>query len=90
MKTMTCKELGGPCGQPLSAKSWDDMVRLMATHIIENHPFVAKGNGTNAQQGPTKWAREMERSGMRFRQPRATCLAPSSRITEIVNSHEVC
>jgi predicted small metal-binding protein len=42
MKTMTCKELGGPCDQPLSARSWDDMVRLMATHIAENHPVTAK------------------------------------------------
>ena len=35
MKTMTCKELGGTCDQPISARSWDDMVCLVTTHIAE-------------------------------------------------------
>ena len=50
MKIMTCKELGGPCDQPLSARSWDDMVRLMATHIAENHPGNCEEDGKNAQR----------------------------------------
>ena len=29
MKTMTCKGLGGPCDQKLSAGSWDEMVQTM-------------------------------------------------------------
>jgi len=60
MKTMTCKELGGPCDQPLSARSWDDMVRLMATHIAENHPVTAKRMERMHNEDPTKWGREMK------------------------------
>ena len=26
MKIMTCRELGGPCNQDLSAQTWDEMV----------------------------------------------------------------
>jgi predicted small metal-binding protein len=60
MKTMTCKELGGPCDQPISARSWDDMVRLMAMHIAENHPVTAKRMEKMHNEDPTKWVREMK------------------------------
>ena len=58
MKTMTCKKLGGPSNQPLSARSWNDMVRLMATHIAENHPLVAKEMERTHNEDPTRWERE--------------------------------
>ena len=60
MKTMTCKELGGACDQPLTAGSWDDMVRLMAEHVMENHPNVAKEMEKMYHEDPTKWVREMK------------------------------
>ena len=42
MKTMTCRSLGGPCGQKLSAASWDEMVLAMTKHVMEKHPDTAK------------------------------------------------
>jgi len=60
MKTMTCKKLGGPCNQPLSARSWNDIVRLMETHIAENHPLVAKEMERTHNEDPTRWEREMK------------------------------
>ncbi len=42
MKTLTCKELGGPCDQAISAQSWDEMVKKMTQHVTENHPDTAK------------------------------------------------
>src|SRR2546430_4888530 len=42
MKTMTCKELGGPCDQKLSAESWDEMVQQMVKHVSSNHPETAE------------------------------------------------
>jgi len=60
MKTMTCKKLGGPCNQPLSARSWNDIVRLMETHIAENHPLLAKEMERTHNEDPTRWEREMK------------------------------
>src|SRR4029434_10920911 len=42
MKVMTCRELGGPCDQELSAQTWDEMVKTMTKHVIDNHPDTAK------------------------------------------------
>jgi predicted small metal-binding protein len=42
MKTMTCKSLGGPCEQKLSAGSWEEMVAIMTRHVIQQHPDTAK------------------------------------------------
>jgi predicted small metal-binding protein len=42
MKTMTCKQLGGPCDAKLSAESWDEMVQNMVKHVYANHPQTAE------------------------------------------------
>lgn len=42
MKTMTCRELGGECDQELSAETWDEMVKTMTNHVMENHADTAK------------------------------------------------
>lgn len=60
MKTMTCRELGGACDQTLSAESWDDMVSAMTTHVMENHPDVAKNMERMHNQDPKRWGREMK------------------------------
>ena len=52
MKTMTCKSLGGPCEAKLCAGTWDDMVRAMTKHVMENHPDTAKAMEKNAQRRP--------------------------------------
>ena len=60
MKNMTCKKLGGPRNQPLSARSWNDMIQLMGTHIAENHPLLAKEMERMHNEDPTRWSREMK------------------------------
>ena len=42
MKVMTCRELGGPCDQELSASTWEEMVKTMTKHVMEKHPDTAK------------------------------------------------
>lgn len=58
MKTMTCRELGGKCEQKLSAASWDEMVSVMARHVMEKHPDVAKRMEQMHHEDPKKWGRE--------------------------------
>ena len=58
MKTMTCKDLGGSCDQTLSANSWDEMVKTMTTHVMANHPDVAKQMEKMHNEDPTKWGKE--------------------------------
>ena len=60
MKTLTCKELGGKCDQPLSASSWDEMVQKITHHVMECHPDVAKDMERMHNQDPEKWGREMK------------------------------
>ena len=35
MKTMTCRQLGGPCDLPLSADSADDVIKAQDRHLEE-------------------------------------------------------
>jgi predicted small metal-binding protein len=60
MKTMTCKQLGGPCDQRLSARSWDEMVHTMVKHVTSNHPETADAMKKMHEQDPKKWGREMK------------------------------
>ena len=58
MTTMTCRELGGPCDKELTAASWDEMVRTMTQHVIQNHPDTAKAMEKMHNADPKKWGRE--------------------------------
>ncbi len=60
MKTMTCRELGGPCNEKLSASSWDEMVKTMTKHVMASHPDTAKDMERMHKQDPKKWGREMK------------------------------
>ncbi len=60
MKTLTCKELGGKCGQKLSAGTWDELVQAMTKHVMEKHLDVAKEMEKMHKQDPQKWGREMK------------------------------
>jgi predicted small metal-binding protein len=60
MKTMTCRDLGGPCDQKLSAESWDEMVGKMTAHVTENHPETAAEMATMHAEDPAKWGSEMK------------------------------
>jgi predicted small metal-binding protein len=60
MKTLTCKQLGGTCDEKLSADSWGDMVKKMTSHVMANHPDVAKNMEKMHNEDPARWAKEMK------------------------------
>jgi predicted small metal-binding protein len=60
MKTIKCKEFGGNCDQPLSAGSWDEMVKVMTKHVIERHPDVARQMERTHHEDPKQWGRVMK------------------------------
>ena len=55
---MTCKELGGPCNQTLSAGSWEEMVQTMVKHVTSNHPETAEAMTKMHEQDSKKWGGE--------------------------------
>jgi hypothetical protein len=44
MKTMTCRQMGGPCDAPFSGNSADDVIKAQDTHLKE---MVANGDETH-------------------------------------------
>ena len=49
MKTMTCKQMGGPCDTPFQASSADDVIKMEDKHLKE---MVAAGD--DSHQGALK------------------------------------
>lgn len=45
MKTMTCKQLGGPCDFPLQGTTVDDVIKAQDSHLKD---MVAGGDDTHA------------------------------------------
>jgi hypothetical protein len=45
MKTMTCKQLGGPCDLPLDGENANDVIKAQDAHLKER---VAGGDETHA------------------------------------------
>ena len=45
MKTMTCRQMGGPCDAPFRGKTGDDVIKLEDKHLKE---MVAGGDDTHA------------------------------------------
>lgn len=41
MKTMTCKELGGPCDEAMHAATADEMATVAMAHLEAAHPEMA-------------------------------------------------
>jgi predicted small metal-binding protein len=58
MKTMSCRELGGPCDAKLSASSWDEMVKRMTKHVMDQHPQTAKEMEKMHAADPKKWGEQ--------------------------------
>ena len=44
MKTMTCKQLGGPCDEPLRGESADEVIKAQDRHLKDR---VAGGDDTH-------------------------------------------
>lgn len=57
MKTMSCRQLGGTCDTKLTARSWDEMVKIMTQHVMDAHPDVAKKMEAMHAKDPAQWAR---------------------------------
>jgi predicted small metal-binding protein len=62
MKTMTCKQLGGPCDFPLSGNTADEVIKVQDKHLKE---MVAGGDETHnsaLKEMKGRWKRPL--SGM--------------------------
>ena len=46
MKTMTCKQLGGACGQQFSANTFDEIAMMVSKHARE---MVQNGDGAHVE-----------------------------------------
>jgi hypothetical protein len=46
MKTMTCRQLGGPCDQPHTGETADDVIQAQDKHLKQ---VVAGGDDTHAE-----------------------------------------
>jgi len=44
MKTMTCRQMGGPCDAPFHGKTADEVIKAQDSHLKE---MVAKGDETH-------------------------------------------
>ncbi|AXC12717.1 hypothetical protein ACPOL_3430 [Acidisarcina polymorpha] len=60
MKTTNCKDLGGVCDHELTASSWDEIVKLMYKHVMENHPELANEMEAQHEKDPHAWGNEMK------------------------------
>lgn len=60
MRTMTCRELGGPCGQTLLAETLDEMVQTMSRHVMKQHPDTAREVPQVHDEDPKRRGREMK------------------------------
>jgi predicted small metal-binding protein len=58
MKSMTCRELGGPCNKQFIADSWEQLVKVMTRHVMESHPDTARAMKQMHDEDPKKWSRE--------------------------------
>ena len=45
MKTMTCRQMGGPCDVPFHGNSADEVIKAEDSHLKE---MVASGDGTHS------------------------------------------
>lgn len=66
MKTMTCKQMGGPCDFAMHGNTADDVIKAGEQHIKD---MMAKGD--EAHKGPAQMMEEMRKnpaSGMEWYQ----------------------
>ena len=42
MKTLTCKQMGGPCDEKITAGSYKEMMDKGWEHVAKAHPEMAK------------------------------------------------
>ncbi len=76
MKTMTCKQMGGPCDVAFQGKTADDVIKMQDKHLKE---MVAAGDETHqnarkAMQG--RWKNPIAGMGWYLRTKKAFAALP--------------
>lgn len=56
MKTMTCKELGGPCEQAHSGETADDVIKAQDQHLTEQVEAGDAAHGPAREDMNGRWA----------------------------------
>ncbi|MCX6752033.1 MAG: hypothetical protein NTZ87_00820 [Candidatus Nomurabacteria bacterium] len=64
MKTITCREMGGPCDTPLSANSYKEMINAGMSHLMKAHPKMAEDMNKMSKDDPTmiEWEKDFKRT----------------------------
>ena len=55
MKTMTCREMGGPCDAKLSADTPKEMIEKGMEHVKKSHPEMIKDMDKMSKEEGKKW-----------------------------------
>jgi len=52
MKTMTCRQMGGPCDEKIQGSTADEMMKNGMTHVEQAHPDMAADIKATPQDDP--------------------------------------
>lgn len=76
MKTMTCKQLGGPCDAPFQAAKADDVIKAQDTHLKE---MVVGGDASHEsalESMQRRWKRPVSGMGWYLKTKKAFAALP--------------
>ena len=64
MKTLTCKQMGGPCDAKLSAETPNEMMNVGMAHMEQAHPEMAADIKKMPKDDPamTKWSQDFQKT----------------------------
>jgi predicted small metal-binding protein len=62
MKTLTCKQLGGPCDEAISAETKEEMMNKGMAHLASAHPQMAADVQAMPKDDPkmVEWAKSFD------------------------------
>jgi len=60
MKTMTCKDMGGPCDAKISGKDPEDMIQNGMKHVEKDHPEMAADIEKMSDEDSEKWRADFQ------------------------------
>lgn len=55
MKKMKCSDMGGPCGDEVSANSWEEMKTKGMEHLQAAHPEMVEGMKNQTPEAMAQW-----------------------------------
>jgi predicted small metal-binding protein len=64
MKTITCRKMGGPCDAPLSANTYDEMMKVGMDHLKMAHPEMVESIEKMPKDDPmmVKWDQDFRKT----------------------------